>query len=538
MATLLPSEDQVLLALLNVRKPLRLYRNSAGSEVICLCECETDGDIPGPPDFTEIGLLPPLHPQQLGDADFLAQHRIKYPYIAGEMANGISTVKMVVEMGRAGMLGFFGSAGLPFNEVDTAIIQIGQALGSLGNAGCGASWGINLIHSPKDSALEDRIVDLFLQRKVRRVCASAFMAVSPAIVQYACSGLELRDGVIGRSNHLFAKISRPEVATQFMSPAPASMVQQLVGEGKLTRVEGELAMHVPLAEDVTAEADSGGHTDNRPLGALLPVILDLRDTLCSQYGYERRVRVGAAGGLGSPSSVAAAFTLGAAYVVTGSVNQSAIESGTSDDVRAMLARCGIADCVMAPAPDMFEQGMKVQVLKRGTLFAARATMLYQLYVSHDSLDSMPVSVQRKVEQDIFRASFDDVWNRTREYWVSRDPREIDRAAADPRHRMALMFRWYLGSASRWAQAAESDRAVDYQVWCGPAMGAFNRWVKGSFLEDPQQRAVVQIALNLLEGAAVVTRAQQLRASGVRVPDAAFNFQPRQFHHTDLYGSAS
>jgi trans-AT polyketide synthase, acyltransferase and oxidoreductase domains len=38
--------------------------------------------------------------------------------------------------------------------------------------------------------------------------------------------------------------------------------------------------------------------------------------------------------------------------------------------------------------------------------------------------------------------------------------------------------------------------------------------------------VVQIALNLLEGAAVVTRAQQLRAAGVAMPTAAFNFKPR------------
>jgi hypothetical protein len=39
--------------------------------------------------------------------------------------------------------------------------------------------------------------------------------------------------------------------------------------------------------------------------------------------------------------------------------------------------------------------------------------------------------------------------------------------------------------------------------------------------------VVQIALNLLEGAAVVTRAQQLRSYGVPVPAGGFQFVPRQ-----------
>ena len=58
------------------------------------------------------------------------------------------------------------------------------------------------------------------------------------------------------------------------------------------------------------------------------------------------------------------------------------------------------------------------------------------------------------------------------------------------------------------------------------MGAFNAWVKGSFLEKPANRTVVQVARNLLEGAAYVTRAAQLRSYGVPVPAAAFVFRPR------------
>jgi hypothetical protein len=73
---------------------------------------------------------------------------------------------------------------------------------------------------------------------------------------------------------------------------------------------------------------------------------------------------------------------------------------------------------------------------------------------------------------------------------------------------------------------ESRRRLDYQIWCGPAMGAFNDWVRGSFLEAQANRSVVQIALNLLEGAAVIARAQQLRAAGVAMPAAAFSFTPR------------
>lgn len=58
------------------------------------------------------------------------------------------------------------------------------------------------------------------------------------------------------------------------------------------------------------------------------------------------------------------------------------------------------------------------------------------------------------------------------------------------------------------------------------MGAFNRWAKGSFLAEQKNRGVVQIAKNLLEGAAVITRAGQLRSFGLPVPAASFQFKPR------------
>ena len=40
-----------------------------------------------------------------------------------------------------------------------------------------------------------------------------------------------------------------------------------------------MAAEIPMAEDLTAEADSGGHTDNRPALTLLPTMLALRDEI-------------------------------------------------------------------------------------------------------------------------------------------------------------------------------------------------------------------------------------------------------------------
>jgi len=85
-----------------------------------------------------------------------------------------------------------------------------------------------------------------------------------------------------------------------------------------------------MADDITVEADSGGHTDNRPLVALFPTIIKLRDEIQQEYGYTKTIRIGAAGGISTPASALAAFMMGAAYIVTGSVNQACVEAGTSE----------------------------------------------------------------------------------------------------------------------------------------------------------------------------------------------------------------
>jgi PfaD family protein len=217
--------------------------------------------------------------------------------------------------------------------------------------------------------------------------------------------------------------------------------------------------------------------------------------------------------------------MGAAYVLTGSVNQACVESGSSDAVRRMLAEAEQADVTMAPAADMFELGVKVQVLKRGTLFAMRAAKLYELYRKYGSLESIPEPDRAMLEKNLFRAPLGEIWQQTRSFWEIRDPGQLDRAARDPRHRMALVFRWYLGWSSRWANSGEPARQVDYQVWCGPAMGAFNEWVKGSFLERPENRRVVTVALNILYGAAVLLRAGHLRCQGVRFDPSFLRLAP-------------
>jgi hypothetical protein len=91
--------------------------------------------------------------------------------------------------------------------------------------------------------------------------------------------------------------------------------------------------------------------------------------------------------------------------------------------------------------------------------------------------------------------------------------------------MALIFRWYLGMSSRWAVVGDKDRAMDYQIWCGPAMGSFNDWVTGSYLKTPGNRRVADVAHHLMLGAAFHTRLAQLRSTGVHIPSTAGDYRP-------------
>jgi PfaD family protein len=469
--------------------------------------------------YPVLAFAPPLPPENLGDPEFKKRHHLRYAYVGGAMANGITSTAMVEALGKAGMMGFYGAAGLTPDEVEAAIYDVREKLADL-------PYGFNLIHSPGDPELEAAVVGLYLKHGIRKVCASAYLNLTPFLVQYRVSGIyQNSQGNIVCPNQVVAKVSREEVAHRFFSPPPEKILLKLVESNLLTRQQAELARHVPMADSLTAEADSGGHTDNRPAISLLPTIIALRNEMVTSHRYPQSIPVGLGGGIGTPQAAAAAFSMGAAYILTGSVNQACVEAGTSENVRRLLAEVRQADVAMAPAADMFEMGGKVQVLKRGTMFAQRAAKLYELYAAYDRLENIPEKTRLQLERDIFKSTLDEEWRRTRAFFTERDPRQIARAEQDPRHKMALVFRSYLGQSSRWATSGNPSRKMDYQIWCGPSMGAFNAWARGSFLEKPENRDTLTIAMNLLFGACILTRAGWIRCQGVALPPDMDAYSP-------------
>jgi trans-AT polyketide synthase/acyltransferase/oxidoreductase domain-containing protein len=438
----------------------------------------------------------PITAESLGSAAFRADYGVRYAYVAGAMYKGIASKDMVARLGRAGLLGYLGTGGMSLEHMqrELALLQ--------GELSHGEPYGVNLLCNLHHPQLEERCVDLLLRAGVRNVEAAAFMQMTPALVRYRLSGLRRRaDGRVEATHRVLAKASRPEVAEAFMSPAPERIVRALVASGALTAEQAELGRELPMAHDICVESDSGGHTDQGVALVLLPTMQRLAARVMAQRQYAQPLRVGAAGGLGAPEAIAAMFLMGADFVLTGSINQCTVEAGTSAAVRDILAGLDVQDTTYAPAGDMFEIGAKVQVVKRGLFFAARANKLYQLYRQYDALEQIDAETRRLIEERYFQKTFEQVWDETRAYYARVQPDEVVRAESNPKHKLALLFRWYFVHSSRLALAGDTAQRLDYQIHSGPAIGAFNRWVAGTPLADWRQRHVDDIAKRLMVAAA-------------------------------------
>ena len=444
-----------------------------------------------------------LTASSLGSDSFKKDYNLKYAYLTGGMYRGISSTSLVVRVGKEGMMVFFGSGGLKLTEIEQAIVTIQKELYQ------GEPYGFNLVHQFNHPQREEEIVNLFLKNGVNVIEASAFLGMTPALIIYRAKGLKpSADGSIGCHNRIIAKISRPEVAEAFLSPAPERLLNKLEMEGGITSQEAKWLRQVPMADDITVEADSGGHTDSGVSYALLPTIIRLRDRLVEKYAYKKEIRIGAAGGIGTPEAAAAAFTLGAAYILTGSVNQCTVEANTSDAVKDLLQQMNVQDTDYAPAGDLFELGSKIQVLKKGVFFPARANKLWELYRHYESWEAIDEKTRHHIEELYFKCPYEEVYAKVKLHY---SPEELQKIENNPKHKMAAIFKWYFHYSNQLALSGNPEFKVDYQIHCGPALGSFNEWVKGTELENWRNRHADHIGKYLMDETAqlLTERFQQL-----------------------------
>lgn len=427
---------------------------------------------------------PKIYIDSLGSQSFKKEYNLKYAYLAGAMYKGIASKEVVVRMARAGLKAFLGTGGMDLEWIEDTIIALKNEL----NQG---KFGLNLLHSP----MEDNIIDLYLKHDIHHIEASAYLQITPALVRYRLTGLSQNgNGAIHIKNKIMAKISRPEVAEVFLSPPPERIINILLQNGQITPTEAGLATKVPMTDAICVEADSGGHTDQRAITTLFPPIRILVREMKQKHGYPNKIYLGAAGGIGTPEAAASAFILGADFILTGSINQCTVEAGTSDIVKDMLQNINVQDTDYATAGDMFELGAKVQVLRKGVFFPARAKKLFSIYQNYNSIDELDKITKKQLQEKFFKKSFDDIYSDCKAYYPED---EITKAEENPKYKMSLILKWYFEYSTQLALSGNEKDKVNFQVHCGPALGSFNQWVKGTELEDWRNRHVDVIADKLM-----------------------------------------
>ncbi len=448
------------------------------------------------PDLNECSVV--FNALNLGSSEFRSAYSTRYAYIVGAMYKGISSKEMVVAAGKAGILAFFGTGGISLKGIEQSINFIQDNLDS------NQPYGMNLLNNIERPDLEMQLVNLFLSKGVRNIEAAAYMEISAPLVKFRISGLrQTPSGEVVPGNRVIAKVSRPEVAEAFMRPPPIRIVQSLLDAGEISQYEAELSQRIPVAHDICVESDSGGHTDQGVAYVVLPAIRNLSQRIMQEESYSTSFRIGAAGGIGTPDAAAAAFMLGADFIATGSINQCTVEAATSEVVKNILQNIAIQDTTYAPAGDMFEIGAKMQVVQRGLFFSSRANKLYDIYLRHNSLEELDSKTLNQIQEKYFGRPIDDVWQETRSYYQKSMPDKLRQIENNPKMKMAAIFKWYFIHSTRLAMKGSDQQKVDYQIHCGPALGAFNSWVKGSKYETWKSRKVAEIGELLMEETARV-----------------------------------
>ena len=219
---------------------------------------------------------------------------------------------------------------------------------------------------------------------------------------------------------------------------------------------------------------------------------------------QRPIRVGAAGGLGTPQAVAAAFALGAAYVLTG-IGQPgvrrvrAVGRGQADARRGRHRRRDDGAGRRHVRDGRQAAGAQARHDVRGRGRASCTTCTGRIRRSRRSRRPSATSSRRRSSA---RPSTRAGKRRARS-GPNAIPEQVAEAERDPRHKMALVFRWYLGLSSRWAIDGTRGRADSTT-----RSGAGRRWGRSTSgppgRSSPSRRTARSSRSrdNLLEGAAV------------------------------------
>ncbi|MGO4758684.1 nitronate monooxygenase, partial [Streptomyces sp. 2MCAF27] len=203
---------------------------------------------------------PGIAADALGAAGFRERYGLRRAYLVGSMYGGVSGRQLLRSAAKAGLLGFLGTGGLTLDEVERELRAVVDELGP------GGAYGVNLLYQHRAPEQEGALVDLLLRHGADLVEASGYPLITEELVRFRLKG--------GR---IVAKVSRADLAAQFLAPPPQPLVRRLVEAGAVTEQEAGATADRPMADDLCVEADGGWLTSTADLLSLLPAVLRLRD---------------------------------------------------------------------------------------------------------------------------------------------------------------------------------------------------------------------------------------------------------------------
>ena len=414
-----------------------------------------------------------------------AQVPFRPPYLVDALPYGVSGPVMLRCLASAGILGFLGTFGVPIAAVtaDVRELATGDTRGR---------WGIELPAERLDPARTRAIVSLALDAGVTHAVTPGWSGVSPEIVRWRFA--RQRTG----PRRLLVRVTGGRQAEAFLRAAPAEIVTRMVRSGQLDPAEAEDARRLPVATAICVQLAPDGGV---PASLLLSVVRAARDAAesgasessgasGSRAGRTQPVPVGV-GGIGAPEDIAAALLLGADFLVTGVINACSPQARTSQAVRELLSTVHLADTVLAPSAELFRFGGRAHLLRKSTLFPARAARLHELQLAGASPAALPAATRRMLESDYFGQPLDEVL--------------ADLAGQRDAPDMADVLARYFDLGTRAALDGRSGQQLNWHVSCGPEMGAFNLAAAGLGLADWRTRDVDVLA-------------RRLMAAGVRLLD--------------------
>lgn len=346
-------------------------------------------------------------------------------------------------------------------------------------------WGIGLRAGPG----ADRLVTLLLDRGVRHVEADHPYGPDAALVRFRFTGAQRTPaGTPVARRHVLARVSGLDQAAAFLRPPSPDLLAELVRTGGLSAQEADAARELPVASDLAVQAPAGWHADGADAYQLLPSVA----ALAARGPGPEPVHVGLRGVVGTPEQAATAFALGAAFLVSTSLTACAPNARLSAQLGRTLTEVTDDDLTWAPTERYATLGVPARVVRRGTLFPARAHLLHRLLRAHRFLAEVPAARRRHIEEEV----------------LGGPAAGLPPGPLDGRVRTTDVFRWYVRETARRTGAGDPVRPLDHQLPCDPELTHFNRAALGTELAARQARTPGAVAGHLL------TKAAELLAAGV------------------------